>query len=331
VDQKQKPRERSFIRKLVLDWRPSTEQKLWAGRTIIVVVVVLGILTLIGLPFGITLWDWLKVLAVPITLGAAVPLLNWLQKEHELAVGQRQHDTELEVQQRQHDTELEVQEQHAQDRALQAYLDQMSELLLDKDRPLRSAEKNAEEQIVAQARTLTVLRGLDGERKGHILQFLYQSELITKGDAPSCVISLEGADLEGAYLEGARLRDAILRWTNLKGANLKGANLEKADLAEADLSGADLSETMYLSRANLYRANLSGAKGITDEELAERGPYSLGDATMPNGEEYGDWLKDKQARGEMLDYVEQMYLKDYEDRLKDKEARREERENSGPS
>jgi sortase A len=97
VDQEQKPRERSFIRELVPDWHPTREQKLWAVRIAIVLVVVLGILTFIGLPFGITLWEWLKLLAVPITVGAAVPLLNWLQKKRELDAGQLQKERELEV------------------------------------------------------------------------------------------------------------------------------------------------------------------------------------------------------------------------------------------
>jgi hypothetical protein len=64
VDQEQKPPERSFIRELVPDWRRTREQKLWAVRIVLVLVAVLGILTLIGLPFHITLWDWLQVLAV---------------------------------------------------------------------------------------------------------------------------------------------------------------------------------------------------------------------------------------------------------------------------
>jgi hypothetical protein len=97
VDQEQKPHERSFIRELVPDWHPTREQKLWAVRIAIVLVVVLGILTFIGLPFGITLWEWLKLLAVPITVGAAVPLLNWLQKKRELDAGQLQKERELEV------------------------------------------------------------------------------------------------------------------------------------------------------------------------------------------------------------------------------------------
>src|SRR5215211_5697852 len=63
VDQEQKPRERTFIGELLApDWRPTRVQVLWTIRVAIVIVVLLGFLTLIGLPFGITLWAWLKLL-----------------------------------------------------------------------------------------------------------------------------------------------------------------------------------------------------------------------------------------------------------------------------
>jgi hypothetical protein len=65
VDQEQKPRERAFLKELVPDWRPTRQQRLWAVRLVIVIVVVLVVLTLLGLPFGISLWDWIKLLVIP--------------------------------------------------------------------------------------------------------------------------------------------------------------------------------------------------------------------------------------------------------------------------
>lgn len=53
---------------------------LWAPRPAIIVIgVMLGRLLFpygLSLIFRLTLWNVLKVLAVPITVGAAVPLLN---------------------------------------------------------------------------------------------------------------------------------------------------------------------------------------------------------------------------------------------------------------
>jgi hypothetical protein len=146
-----------------------------------------------GLTKEITLWDWLKVLAVPITVGGAVPVLNWLQKRRD----------------------LDIEDQRGQDAALQAYLDQVSELLTDKDRPLHRARPGDQLSMVARARTLTVLTRLDGVRKGSIVRFLYESGLIDDKAGP--VISLKDADLRGAALEWALLSDA-----NLSGANLEG-------------------------------------------------------------------------------------------------------------
>jgi hypothetical protein len=52
-----------------------------------------------------------------------------------------------------------------------------------------------------------------------------------------------------------------------------------------------------LSGATLTRADLSNATGITNDEL-EQQAKSLEGATMPNGQKYEDWLKEKEGSGE---------------------------------
>jgi uncharacterized protein YjbI with pentapeptide repeats len=99
------------------------------------------------------------------------------------------------------------------------------------------------------------------------------------------------ADLSGADLSGALCSRADLRASVLRGVDLSGARLSKADLSRADLSRANLSE------ASLKEANLSNVRGVTDEEL-EQQATSLEGATMPNGQKYEDWLKDKGDSGE---------------------------------
>ena len=113
--QEQKHRERSFISELVPDWRPTRGQVLWAIRIAIILVVLLGLLTLIGLPFGITLWEWVKLLMVPAVIAAGGIWFNRQQRQRE----------------------SEIAEQRAQDEALQEYLEQMSQMLTDKERTLR--------------------------------------------------------------------------------------------------------------------------------------------------------------------------------------------------
>src|SRR5919202_6456594 len=112
-------RVRDLVTSLGLDWRVTRQYVLRMIKTSLVfVVVLLGVLLLlhnISPFFHKTDWQLLKVLAVPITIGAAVPLLNWLQKKRE----------------------LDVEHQRAQDEALQGYLDQISKLLTEGEHPLR--------------------------------------------------------------------------------------------------------------------------------------------------------------------------------------------------
>jgi uncharacterized protein YjbI with pentapeptide repeats len=162
---------------------------------------------------------------------------------------------------------------------------------------------------------LTVLRRLDGERKGHVVQFLYESGLILTSGA---IVDLYGADLSSAYLSGANLGGANLSGARLDYAHLEGASLDDtmmpdgdrrmnaplagvgkgpivkgltadlqgASLIDAHLKGASLRGALLL-KANLKGTDLSGAKlndakGWTKEQLSEAG--SLEGATMPDGQ-----------------------------------------------
>jgi uncharacterized protein YjbI with pentapeptide repeats len=81
----------------------------------------------------------------------------------------------------------------------------------------------------------------------------------------------------------------------MQGADLHGdTDLSQADLRETDLSGANL-RGASLTNADLRGANLTNAEGLSEEQLAE--VKSLEGATMPNGQNYEDWLKDKKAQG----------------------------------
>jgi hypothetical protein len=60
----------------------------------------------------------------------------------------------------------ETSDQRRPDETLQAYLDQIGQLLLDKDRPLRQSKEGDEVRTLARARTLTVLSRMDGEHSG---------------------------------------------------------------------------------------------------------------------------------------------------------------------
>jgi hypothetical protein len=162
----------------------------------------------------------------------------------------------LEDRRRQEARDLEA--QRTREAALQNYFEAVGELLIEK--PLRRSGPGDNLSTVVRAQTLSVLEGLDPDRKRILLLFLYESGLIHK-DKP--VVSLSGANLSRANLSRANLSRANLSGANLGGANLRGANLSQARLNEVDLSGAylyqaDLSEA-DLIRSVLIEANLSGA------------------------------------------------------------------------
>jgi len=249
---------------------------------------------LIGYRYGITLWDWIKLLIVPVVIAGGGLWFN----------------TQLRVR------ELHIANERAQDEALQAYLDQMSQLLTDKERPLRMAQPGDDLSAVARARTLTVLTRLDPTRKSSVLRFLYESRLIIKDhvvvdlrkadlrNARLIDADLSGADLSEAYLDDASLFHTDLSGADLSGARLKGADFryaryalspDDASLFHTDLSGADL------SGASLYRANpsweqLSKAASLQGAIMPD-GQTLRGDET-PNGPTFEDWLKDKKRGNE---------------------------------
>jgi hypothetical protein len=70
----------------------------------------------------------------------------------------------------------DLERQRALVTALQAYLDQMSVLLIEHD--LRASDQGSEERELARARTLTVLEQLDPSRRTQVFQFLRKSQLV---------------------------------------------------------------------------------------------------------------------------------------------------------
>ena len=228
-----------------------------------------------------TVWEWLTILTISAVIAGAALFFTTRQAEQQ---------QELQVQQANDAQELQVQQ--ANDAALQAYLEDMGTFLLEKD--LRGADKNDDARLLARARTLFVLDGLSEDRKVRLLNFLSETQLIQygpQGDPP--VISLKFADLSGTRLVSRSiLRNTVLDRAELIGANLYNADLSNTELPRADLSRANLTGA-NLSGADLWGADLSGAKGVRCQQT--QSAESLDGATMPNGQKYGDWLKDREG------------------------------------
>jgi Pentapeptide repeats (8 copies) len=305
VEQEKTPRERAedLISLLVSDWRPSPRQGAWA----ISITVVLSILVAIGYYYGITLWDWIKLLIVPAVIAGGGWWFN----------------------QQQQTRQMKIQDQRSQDEALQAYLDQLTQLLVtEKDHELVRLRVEDGVRQVIQARSEPLLRSVDSTRRWNLILFLSVMGLLTR-DRP--LVNLAGADLRGvdgrgaplqgidlgranlseanlsrADLRGADLHEANLYWADLHEVNLNQAFLREADLTAASLFRTDLRESSLrgarlnwaslrgvdLRGADLQGADLVQAKGLTNEEL-EQQAKSLEGATMPNGQKYEEWLKDR--------------------------------------
>ncbi len=193
------------------------------------------------------LLNWAELLIIPTILVSGALLLNRSIRSSEQRA---QNDLKVAQWYAQHEREIEA--ERFRETAVQIYLDRMTELLLEKE--LRSSEPGTAVRDIARARTLTVLRGLDGPHKGLLLRFLYETGLIKS----SAVIDLHGADLRGADLKNADLHGVNLRQVDLSGANLEGANLSGSDLHGASLVVANLSRA-NLRLVNLGKANLAEA------------------------------------------------------------------------
>ena len=216
---------------------------------------------------GKTVWDWLPIVGaflIPVVIALGTWAITWQQGK---------------LEQRRVLEERYLAGERARDEALQTYLSEMGSLLLEED--LRDSERGSEVRTLARARTLTLLEMLDPERKSEAMQFLDEANLVhTTPSKPKVpVISLAGANLAGADLRRANLSDGWLLFTDLT----------RADLENADLSG------VHLHVVDFREADLRGAIGITNEEL-EQQAESLEGATMPNGQKYEDWLKDRERR-----------------------------------
>jgi hypothetical protein len=160
--------------------------------------------------WGKPLWAWLRLLIVPLLIALTVPIFGLIQGY----------------------VQLRAEHHRAQDAALQAYLDQMGSLLLNKDRPLRESKADDEVRILAKARTLTVLTNLDPNRKNVVLRFLEEACLIQQTGERCPLKAEESAPVLSLKAQNAQDRAPVI--------SLEGADLEDTDLRDADLHGADL-------------------------------------------------------------------------------------------
>jgi uncharacterized protein YjbI with pentapeptide repeats len=260
---------------------------------------------------GKTLWEWMKLLMVPLVVGI---LAAWFQvttnnaaqeREDSRAALQLKLTEDLEkLQQDREDERARLQregdDQRARQGALQLYIQDISELLL-REKLAESPSLPATEQgqqaqqvdvrqvlvrQIARAHTLATVGRLDDVRKGVLLQFLYDVNLLSWVDCgvpivpppqsrQECRIIPRPINVHSADLRNTVLVNIFLHRVDLRGANLSGANLSLSTLDSANLNYANL------SGANLSDAHMMGAVlGTTD----------LRDADLSNADLRGAWL-----------------------------------------
>jgi len=229
-------------------------------------------------------------------IAAAIPILIFLGTR---AITLQQADLENQ----RAEAERELAEQRAQDEALQAYLDQMGQLILNTDLmdPPDFSTKVNPSRTLARARTINVLPGLNTSRKERVCRFLLEARLISNapptypnppseatqtGQLDTPVIHPDGANLQEVNLNGLRLDVVNVAGADLRGADLShsvlhAAVLDEANLSEANLSNAGLAYARFI-RTILRNANLSDAylyetefnlANLTNADLAGAGFY----------------------------------------------------------
>ena len=275
------------------------------------------------------LWDWLTLGVVSAAIFLVGLLFSRRQREQQEAVSR----------------------EHEQDAALTAYLDQMSNLMIDQQLGRERKAKDALEdnvRKVAQARTIAVLLGLDKEHKRRPLKLVYELGLLKK---PHPILELKNAGLDGANLSELTLRNACLngadlRHADLHGADLEGSNLRDADLRGANFAGADLSG-VDLNNANLLpydetnptawnRHNLEKRNTLNNRDSFSREALvvtNLSGAILVGADLSGAYLNQAKITIEQLKQVKSLEGatmpngQKYEDWLKSREA---DGENTGP-
>jgi uncharacterized protein YjbI with pentapeptide repeats len=208
-----------------------------------------------------TLWDWLQLLIIPLMLALGAFYLNSASESSR------------------------VQEQIKQE-ILTDYFSKMQDLIVETKKVKETSgykESHPKDQEVmllpefsstAQALTLSVLEQLDGKRKGKVITYLAESQLITitvDNNKPSTQpeIKLDGANLDDIELgnNGQRnslnenemtiinqiqIKNANMKRANLSGlrsrySGLNGSNLENATLENVDFTGSIMVDLRFIN------------------------------------------------------------------------------------
>jgi uncharacterized protein YjbI with pentapeptide repeats len=202
-----------------------------------------------------TLWDWLDLLIIPFAIG----LIGWAFSQIEKAKTNKRD------------------EESSQNEVLESFLNTITNLIIDNR---LHNDPTQQSLAIARARINIAVNNLNGHRKGQVLQFLYESDLIdiepklrilgvNLQNAVLDEIVLGKSEIKGAYFNFASIQNANLNGAILIGCDFSYANLSKSlvkdvDLSYSNLTGAKLQDmdltSVNLEGANLTEANLKGSR-----------------------------------------------------------------------
>lgn len=177
-----------------------------------------------------TLWDWLDLIIIP----ASIALFAWIYTEFEK------------------DKNTRIEEEKAREKTLDYFINTMTELLVKHDLAGSPEQKRL---AIARTRINLALPQLDGGRKGQILQFLYESDLVDKNPK----FKLLGCNFNESQLDNIVLGQSEIKGAYFKDASFKKSNLIEVDFTSCDFTGADFTGSL-MTNTNLSYAKLNNTK-----------------------------------------------------------------------
>lgn len=225
-----------------------------------------------------TLWDWMKLLIVPIVLALGAFALNLAQDARQNAIEENRRQEDL----------------------LRQYFDYLGEFARTEDEfSIQSCEdfvengrsSNSDQSIFnelgfVQANTNYLIRQLDEAHVPDFVLFLTQAGLLPL--ALDCdfddLIRMSGLDLRSEDFSWMSLRNADFSGATLIATDFRGATLIDADFRCADLWQANFRDDAILMRADFTGANLQNAY-FDDATIS-----NLVGVTLPDGSNTGDGI-----------------------------------------
>ncbi len=179
---------------------------------------------------GKTLWEWLDLLIIPSTIG----IISWIYKEAE-------RDKAI-IEQREKDQVTNI----------DSFFKILTELITKNN--LLKSNFDDPNRIIARTRSILAFEDADSERKGQILQFIYESGLINSNP----ILNLNGVNLKKSNLNGIILRASEIKGAYFNNSSMKNSFLDNSNLTSCDFSNSDFTECSLI-KTNLSYTNLSNA------------------------------------------------------------------------